>query len=55
LLGELIAQQNGILHNFAFDRPLMERLRINDAPRRGSGEGADGWKSAPASNGQVDS
>jgi GT2 family glycosyltransferase len=55
LLGELIAQQNGILHNFAFDRPLMERLRINDAPRRGTGEGADGWKSAPASNGQVDS
>jgi hypothetical protein len=45
LLGELISQQNGILRNFATDRAVMERLRIDDAPRRGNGEGADGWRS----------
>ena len=41
LLGDLVSQQHGRLVHFPPE--LMDRLRIGDADRRGSGEGADGW------------
>ena len=43
LLGDLICQQNGVLRDFDTDRELMDRIRISDGPRRGVGEGNDGW------------
>ena len=43
LLGELLQQQNGVLKDFGKDRGVMERVRISDGQRRGSGEGTDGW------------
>jgi hypothetical protein len=51
LLGELIAQQGGVLRDFGRDRGIMERIRISDGTRRGTGEGKDGWVSAGAANG----
>jgi len=43
LLGELICQQGGIVRDFAKDRGVMDRIKINDGKRRGTGEGDDGW------------
>ncbi len=42
-LGELCQQQKAILRDFGRCRPLMDRIKISDGNRRGSGEGADGW------------
>lgn len=44
LLGDLIQQQEGVLKDFGKDRGVMDRIRISDGNRRGSGEGSDGWR-----------
>jgi hypothetical protein len=53
LLGDLICQQGGVLRDFASDRDLMDRIRISDGPRRGSGEGDDGWVFTAPVNGSA--
>ena len=45
LLGDLLQQQDGVLKDFGRDRGVMDRIRISDGNRRGSGEGGDGWRS----------
>ena len=47
LFGDLLQQQDGVLKDFATDRGLMDRIRISDGIRRGSGEGRDGWRTTP--------
>jgi hypothetical protein len=42
LLGDLVSQQHGRLVQFPPE--LMDRIRISDGDRRGSGEGSDGWR-----------
>jgi hypothetical protein len=43
LLGDLCQQQLAILKDFGGCRAIMDRIKISDGNRRGSGEGAGSW------------
>ena len=53
LLGDLLQQQKGVLKDFGKNREVMNRVRISDGNRRGSGEGRDGWRAGKLADGLV--
>lgn len=48
LLGELCQQQNGVLRDFGQNRDIMDRIKISDGERRGTGESIEAWLKLPA-------
>lgn len=53
LLGDCLHQSHGQLINFGDMPEIMDRVRISDGKRRGTGEGADGWLSVDPKTGEA--